>query len=90
MIFVFKAIQYCQLMYLTAFVLDPAHFISAPGLASQAALKKAKVKLDLLNIMGMLLMAKNDISGGICHAIHRYEKTNNNYMNDYDVLNDKY
>ena len=38
----------------------------------------------------MLLMAKNDISGGICHAIHRYEKTNNNYMNDYDVLNDKY
>ena len=89
MIFVFKAIQYCQLMYLTAFVLDPAHFISAPG-SIPSSFKKAKVKLDLLNIMGMLLMAKNDISGGICHAIHRYEKTNNNYMNDYDVLNDKY
>ena len=28
--------------------LDPAKFLSAPGLAWQAALKKTKVKLDLL------------------------------------------
>ena len=28
--------------------LDPAKFLSAPGLAWEAALKKAKVKLDLL------------------------------------------
>ena len=28
--------------------LDPAKFLSAPGLAWEAALKKTKVKLDLL------------------------------------------
>ena len=28
--------------------LDPAHFLSAPGLAWQACLKKAEVKLELL------------------------------------------
>ena len=26
----------------------------------------------------MLLMAEKGIGGGICHAIHRYEKANNN------------
>ena len=30
---------------------DPAHFFTAPGLAWQAALKKIKVKLDLLLII---------------------------------------
>ena len=28
--------------------LDPTHFLTVPGLASQAALKKTKVKLELL------------------------------------------
>ena len=36
--------------------LDPAKFLSAPGLAWQAALKKTKVKLDLLTNIDMLLM----------------------------------
>ena len=27
--------------------------------------------------MGMLLMVQKGIRGGICHAIHRYEKVNN-------------
>ena len=35
---------------------DPAKFLSAPGLARQAALKKTKVKLDLLTDIDMLLM----------------------------------
>ena len=29
--------------------LDPAHFVSSPGLAWQAAFKNTKVKLDLFN-----------------------------------------
>ena len=33
----------------------------------------------------MLLMVEKDIRGGICHAIHRYEKINSNNMNDYDA-----
>ena len=31
----------------------------------------------------MLLMIEKDIRGGICHAIHRYEKANHKYMKDY-------
>ena len=63
--------------------LDPAHFLSAPGLAWQACLKKKEVRLELLTDMDMLLMVKKGIRGGICHAIHRYAKANNNYMENY-------
>ena len=42
-------------------------------------------KLYLLSDIGVLLMVeKSIISGGICHAIHRYAKANNKYMKDYD------
>ena len=45
--------------------LDPAHFVSAPGLAWQACLKKAKVKLELITDYNMLLIIKKGIRGGI-------------------------
>ena len=32
----------------------------------------------------MLLMVKKGIRGGICQAIHRYAKANNEYMKIYD------
>ena len=64
--------------------LDPAHFLSAPGLAWQACLKKTEVKLELLTDVDMLLMVENRIRGGICHAIHRCAKANNKYMKNYD------
>ena len=57
--------------------LDPAHFLSAPGLAWQACLEKTGVKLELLTKSDMLLIAEKGIRGGICHAIHRYAKANN-------------
>ena len=57
--------------------LDPAHFLSAPGLAWQACLKKAGVKFELLTDIDMLLMVEKGIRGGICHAIHTYAKANN-------------
>ena len=60
--------------------LDPAHFLSAPGLAWQAYLKKTGVELELLTDIDMLLMVEK----GICHAIHRYAKENNKYMENYD------
>ena len=64
--------------------LDPVKFLSAPELAWQAALKKTEVKLELLTDIDMLLMVEKGIRRGICHAIHRYAKTNNKYMKDYD------
>ena len=50
--------------------LDPAHFLSAPGLARQACLKKAGVELEILTDIDILLMAEKGIFGGVCHAIH--------------------
>ena len=64
--------------------LDPVKFLSAPVLAWEAALKKTKVKLELLTDIGMLLMVEKGIRGGICHAAHPYAKANNKYMRDYD------
>ena len=32
----------------------------------------------------MLLMVEKGIWGGLCHAIHRYAKSNNKYMTNYD------
>ena len=41
--------------------LDTAHFLSAPGLAWQARLKKTKVKLELLTDNDMLIMLEEGI-----------------------------
>ena len=48
--------------------LDLAHFLSAPGLAWQACLKKTGVKSELLTDYDMLLMVKDGIRGGMCQA----------------------
>ena len=64
--------------------LDTAKFLSALGLAWEAALKKAEVKLELLTDTDMLLMVKKGIRVEICHTIHQYAKANNKYMKDYD------
>ena len=64
--------------------LDPANFLSLPGLAWQACLKKTNVKLELLTNYDMLLMVEEGIRGRICHAIHRHAKANNKYMKNYD------
>ena len=65
---------------LEVYELDPAHFLSLPGLAWQACLKKKNVELELLTNYDMLLMVEE----GICHSIHRYAKANNKYMKDYN------
>ena len=66
--------------FIEVYELDPAHFLSAPGLAWQACLKKTEIKLELLTDIDMLLVVEKEIRGGICHAIHRYPKANNKYM----------
>ena len=51
-------------MCLEIYEVDPAKFLSAPGLPWQAALKKTKVKLDRLTDVDMLLMVEKGITGG--------------------------
>ena len=43
--------------------LDPAHFLSAPGLAWQTCLKKTGVELELVTDIDMLLMVEKGIRG---------------------------
>ena len=63
---------------------DPVHFLSAPGLARPAYIKKTKIKLKLLTDLDMLLLVEKRIRGGIYQAIHRYAKPNNKYMNNHN------
>ena len=69
---------------LEIYELYPAYFVSAPGLAWQACLKKAEVKLELLTDYDMILMIEKGIRGGICQATHRYAKANNKYLKNYN------
>ena len=69
---------------LEIYELDPAHFLSAPGLAWQACLKKTNVKLELLTDNDMLMMFEEGTRGGMCHATYRYANANNKYMKNYD------
>ena len=71
-------------MCIKEYELDPAHFLSLPGLAWQACLKKTNIELELLTDYDMLLMIEEGIRVGICHSIHRYAKTNNKYMKNYN------
>ena len=71
-------------MCIKEYELDPAHFLSLPGLAWQACLKKTNIELELLTDYDMLLMVEEGIRGGICHSIHRYAKANNKYMKNYN------
>ena len=71
-------------MCLKEYKLDPVHFLSLPGLAWQACLKKTNIELELLTDYDMLLMVEEGITGGICHSIHRYAKANNKYMKNYN------
>ena len=67
-------------MCLKIYHLDPANFLSAPGLAWQAALERTEVKLEILTDIDMQLMVDKGFRGGIYHTSIRYAKANNKYM----------
>ena len=69
---------------LNTYELDPAYFLSLPGLAWQACLKKTGVKLELISDIDMVLMIEKGVKEGICQSIFRNAKANNKYMIDYD------
>ena len=65
--------------------LDPAYYLSAPGLSWQSCLKKTGVTLELLTDVNMLLLFEKGIRGGMCNVILKYAKANNKYMKNYDA-----
>ena len=61
-------------MCIKEYELDPAHFLSVPGLAWQTCLKKTNIELELITDYDMLRMVEEGIRDGICHSVHRYAK----------------
>ena len=64
--------------------LDPAFFLTTPGLSWWACLKKTDVRLELLTDENMFLTFEEGIRGGICDKVHSYAEANNKYMKNYD------
>ncbi|XP_065668188.1 uncharacterized protein LOC136088409 [Hydra vulgaris] len=70
---------------MNCYKLDPSWYYTSPGLAWDAALKKTKIKLELLSDYDMILMIKKGIRGGISMISNRLGASNNKYMGDgYD------
>ena len=69
---------------LDIYQLNPIHFLSAPGLAWQACLRKTGIELELLTDPDILLTFEDGSRGGMCNAIHRYAKASNKYMKNYN------
>ena len=53
---------------LEKYELDPAYFLTAPGLSWWACLKKTGVESELLTDNNMLMMFEQGIRGGMCQA----------------------
>ena len=65
--------------------LDPAHFLTAPSLSWQAALKMTKVSLELLTDPDKYLFIEDGIRGGVSVITHRFAEANNKYTPTYDA-----
>ena len=71
MLFLTDVFKNFRNMCLKIYELDPALFLTATSLAWQVALKKIKVKLDLLTDM---LMVEKGIGGGMSRYLSIYER----------------
>ena len=68
--------------------LDPAHYITTPGLAWDAMLKMTSINLELINDIDMHLFIEKGKRGGISYIANRYMKANNPYMKCYNQEDD--
>jgi hypothetical protein len=60
--------------------LDPAHYISSPGLSWDAMLKYTEIELELLTDQDMLCIFMEGIRGGLSCIMKRYVKAENKYI----------
>ena len=64
--------------------LDPAHYVSSPGLSWDAMQKMIGVSLDLISDVDMQNFIEKGMRGGISTITHRYALANNKYMKNSD------
>ena len=69
--------------------LDPAHFLTSPGLAWQAMLKMTKVKLELITDVDQYMFIESGIRGGLTFIGKRFAKANHEHCDEYDQDKDK-
>lgn len=64
--------------------LDPAHYMSIPGLSWDSMLKTTGIELELLTDVDMIHFLKNSIRGGISQCSHRMYTSNNRYLPNFN------
>jgi hypothetical protein len=65
--------------------LDPANYLTLPGLAWDAALLQSNIKLELIDDLEILDMVERGKRGGLCFVgSKRHVKANNKYLDNYD------
>ena len=69
---------------LSNYKLDPAHYLSAPGLSWDAFLKRSGNEIELVSDMDMFQFFEKGMRGGTSYIAHRYSKANNKHMSTYD------
>ena len=67
---------------LSNYGLDPAHYVSAPGLSWDAALKQTKVRLELLTDIDMHNLIDKGMIGGVSCICAQYSKANHPQLRD--------
>ena len=69
---------------LETYKLDPAHYITAPGLSWDAMLKLTKVRLELIDDPDMYLMIESGMRGGVSMITKKHAVANNPLLQGYD------
>jgi hypothetical protein len=64
--------------------LDPAHYVSAPGLSWDAFLKKSGENIELVSDMDMFQFFEKGMRGGTSYIAHRHSTANDKYMETYN------
>lgn len=78
---VFEKFRHSSLQY---YGLDPAYYITSPGLSWDAMLLYTGVSLDLIHDLEMYELIEKGIRGGLAQCSLRHAEANNKYMAEYD------
>ena len=71
--------------FMTTFILDPAYYISLPGLCYDCLLKHSKLAIDYVKDASQYSFLRRAIRGGVSMIPRRYAKANNPYIPGYDI-----